>query len=63
LDNGILKMRNQYIRKLFPNTEQRRYVLEEFAKFFICGGGFDEHDSIEDRGEMSQLIGGLCMMG
>jgi hypothetical protein len=56
-------MRNQYIRKFFPNTEQRRYVLEEFAKFFICGGGFDEHDSIEDRGEMSQLIGGLCMMG
>jgi hAT family C-terminal dimerisation region len=49
MDNEISKMRNQYLRKLFPSTEQRRCVLDEFARFSICGGGFDEHDSIGDR--------------
>jgi hAT family C-terminal dimerisation region len=55
MDNEISRMRNQYIRKLFPNTKQRRCVLEEFARFSICGGGFDEHDSIGDRAELEPI--------
>jgi hAT family C-terminal dimerisation region len=27
-------------------------VLEEFFRFSICGGGFDDYDSINDRGEL-----------
>jgi hypothetical protein len=36
-------------------------VLEEFARFSICGGGFDDSDSINDRGELEpiQLMGYL----
>ena len=48
-------MRNQCIRRLFPNAEERRCVLDEFARFSICGGGFDIHDSIADRGEVEPI--------
>ncbi|XP_020114911.1 uncharacterized protein LOC109728792 [Ananas comosus] len=49
-DLEISKMRNKCLKRFFPNNEERRVVNEEFANFFTVGEGFDEHDSIGDRG-------------
>nr|CAD1831664.1 unnamed protein product [Ananas comosus var. bracteatus] len=49
-DLEISKMRNKCLKRFFPNNEERRVVNEEFANFSTAGEGFDEHDSIEDRG-------------
>jgi hypothetical protein len=43
------------VRKLFLNDGEMRCVLEEFARFSICGGGFDDSDSINDRGELEPI--------
>jgi hypothetical protein len=43
------------MRKFFSNVGERRCVLEEFARFSICGGGFDDSDSINDRGELEPI--------
>jgi hAT family C-terminal dimerisation region len=43
------------VRKLFLNVREMRCVLEEFFRFSICGGGFDDSDSINDRGELEPI--------
>ena len=55
MDGEISSMRNQCLKRLFPIAEERRCALDEFARFSICGGGFDDHDSIADRGELESI--------
>nr|CAD1832641.1 unnamed protein product [Ananas comosus var. bracteatus] len=45
-DLEISKMRNKCLKRFFPNL----LLYIKFANFSTAGEGFDEHDSIEDRG-------------
>jgi hypothetical protein len=55
MDGEISNMRNQCFKRLFPNGVERRHVIGEFARFSICGAGFEHRDSIADRGELDPL--------
>ncbi|WCJ28816.1 hypothetical protein M5689_010488 [Euphorbia peplus] len=51
-DKEIIVKRNKCFRRYFPNGEDRRKVLIEFAKFSSMHEQFGDFDSINDRSEM-----------
>ncbi|XP_073004802.1 uncharacterized protein [Typha latifolia] len=48
-DLEISTMRNKCLKRLFPNSEERRTVLYEYANFAAAIEGFGNSDSIKDR--------------
>ncbi|XP_065849995.1 uncharacterized protein [Euphorbia lathyris] len=51
-DLEISTERNKCFRRYFPNRDDRRNILIEYAKFSSLRDEFGDFDSINDRGEM-----------
>lgn len=48
-DLKVSPERMKYIKKCFPNSDERRELSIEYAKFSIMAGDYGDQDSIHDR--------------
>ncbi|KAK9291948.1 hypothetical protein L1049_019900 [Liquidambar formosana] len=51
-DLEIQEERNKCLKRYFPNAENRRVAILEYARFSGAGEGFSSFDSLHDRGAL-----------